>query len=62
MFRPNSDMFRGIFGLPGEKNKIKAYTRLTIVMCCQIVDRKSVLGIFLKTQNSFWRYAELNRF
>ena len=24
------------------KNKMKAYTKLTVVMCCQIVDRKSV--------------------
>ena len=28
------------------KNKIKAYTKLTVVMCCQIVDRKSVAAIF----------------
>ena len=41
MFRPNSDTFRGIFGLPGQK-KIKAYTKLAVVMCCQILDRKSV--------------------
>ena len=24
------------------KTKIKAFTKLTVVMCCQIVDRKSV--------------------
>ena len=24
------------------KSKIKAYTKLTVVMCCQIVDKKSV--------------------
>ena len=24
------------------KSKMKAYTKLTVVMCCQIVDRKSV--------------------
>ena len=38
MFRPNSDTFRGTFGLPG---KIKAYTKLTVVMYCQIVASKS---------------------
>ena len=41
MFRPNSDTFRGIFELPGKTN-IKAYTKLSVVMCCQIVARKSV--------------------
>ena len=34
-------MSRGVFGLPG-KTKIKAYTKLTVVMCCQIRDRRSV--------------------
>ena len=40
-FRPNSDTFRGILGFL-VKTKMKAYTKLTVVMCCQIVDRKSV--------------------
>ena len=34
-------MSRGVFGLPGKK-KIKAYTKLTVVMFCQICDRRSV--------------------
>ena len=42
MFMPNLDTFRGIFGLPGKITKMKAYTKLTGVMCCQIFDRKSV--------------------
>ena len=40
MLRPNSDMFRGIFGLPGPNQNQNA--KLTVVMCCQIVARKSV--------------------
>ena len=39
--RPNSDTLRGIFGFL-VKTKMKAYTKLTVVMCCQIVARKSV--------------------
>ena len=34
-------MSRGIFGLPG-RNKMKAYTKLTVVMCCPICDRRSI--------------------
>ena len=41
IFRPHLDMYRGVFGLPG-KNKMKANTKLTVVMCCQIFHRKSV--------------------
>ena len=41
MFRPNSDTLRDIFGLL-DKTKIKAATKLTVVMGYQIVDRKSV--------------------
>ena len=41
MFRPNSETFRGIFGLPGQ-NQMKAYKKLTVVMFCQTVARKSV--------------------
>ena len=41
MSRPNLHMFRGIFGLLG-KTKVKAYTKLTVVMCCKIFDRKSL--------------------
>ena len=37
IFRPHLDMSRGVFGLPG-----KAYTKLTVVICCQICDRRSV--------------------
>ena len=33
-----SDAFLGFLG----KTKMKAYTKLTVVMCCQIVARKSV--------------------
>ena len=42
MFRPNSDTFRGILGFLA-KTIMKAYTKLTVVMCCQIVARKSVV-------------------
>ena len=34
-------MYGGVFGLP-ITNKIKAYTKLTVVMCCQICNRSSV--------------------
>ena len=34
-------MSRGVFGLPGRK-KFKAYTKLTVVMCCPICDRRSL--------------------
>ena len=39
--RPNLDTFKGIFRLPGQK-KMKADTKLTFVMGCQLFDRKSV--------------------
>ena len=33
-------MSRGVFGLPDKKQtKMKAYTKLTVVMCCQIFAR-----------------------
>ena len=41
MFEMNKSTPRGVFGIPGQK-KIKAYTKLTFVMCCQICDRRSV--------------------
>ena len=41
MLRPYSDTFRGILGFL-VKTKTKAYEKLTVVMCCQIVARKSV--------------------
>ena len=41
MFRPNSDTLKDMFWLPGQ-NQIKAYTKLTVVMCCQIFARKTV--------------------
>ena len=53
MFKPNSDMFRGIFGLTGQ-NKMKAYIKLTVVMRCQIVARKSVAP---SSSNLWWRPA-----
>ena len=34
-------MSRGVFGLPG-RNKNEFYTKLTVVMCCQISARRSV--------------------
>ena len=34
-------MSRGVFGLPG-RLKFKAYAKLTVVMCCQIFNRRSV--------------------
>ena len=40
-YRPNLDMSRGVFGLPG-RNKNEFYTKLTVVMCCQISARRSV--------------------
>ena len=39
--KPKLGKFRGIFRLPGE-NKNKSLRKLTVVMCCHIVDRKSV--------------------
>ena len=39
MFKPNSDQFRGIWGPPSEK-KMKADTKLTVVMCCQIIAKR----------------------
>ena len=50
MFRPNSDMFRGIFGLTGQI-KMKAYIKLTVVLCCKIVARKSVAP----SSSDLWR-------
>ena len=41
MLRPNSDTFRGILGFL-VKTKMKAYKKMTVVMCCQIGARKSV--------------------
>ena len=41
MFRPNLDMSRGHKGFLVE-TKVKAYTKLTVVMCCQIFTRRSV--------------------
>ena len=35
-------MSRGVFGLPSKNKKMKAYTKLTVVMCCHICDRRSV--------------------
>ena len=55
MLRPNLDTLRGIFGLPGGKSKMKAYTKLTFVMCCQIVARKSVGP----SSGDFWRRPAL---
>ena len=49
IFMPNLDMSRGVFGLPGKK--MKADTKLTVVMSCQILDSKSVApswGDFLR--------------
>ena len=48
--QPNLDTLRGILGFLG-KTKMKAYTKLTVVMCCQIVDRKSVAP----SSGEFWR-------
>ena len=42
-------MSRGFFGLP-VKSKKKAFTKLTVVMCCQIFDRKSVAS----SSGEFW--------
>ena len=33
-------MSTSVFGLPG--TKMKAYTKLTVVMCCPICDRRSL--------------------
>ena len=40
ILRPHLDMSRGVFGLPDEK--MNAYAKLTVVMCCQICDRRFV--------------------
>ena len=42
MVRPHLDMSKGVFGLPG-KNKNKAHTKHTLVMCCEIYDRRFAL-------------------
>ena len=39
MFRPNFDPLQASGGFL-IKTKIKAYTKLTVVMCCKIVDKK----------------------
>ena len=49
MLRPNSETFRGIFGLPGQ-NQNESIQK-TVVMCCQIVARKSVAP----SSGDFWR-------
>ena len=36
IFRPHLDLSRGVFVLPG-KTKMKADTKLIVVMCCQEV-------------------------
>ena len=41
IFRPHLDMSKGVCGLPSKK-KMKAETKLTVVVCCQIFHRKSV--------------------
>ena len=38
--RPNLDMSRGFIGLPDKK--MKADTKLTVIMYCQIFGKKSV--------------------
>ena len=48
MFRPNSDTEFLHFLT---KTKMKAYTKLAVVMCCQIVARKSVTP----SSGDFWR-------
>ena len=40
MCRPNVDTFRGMFGFPGQNRNESLHK--TVVMCCQILDRKSV--------------------
>ena len=43
-------MSRGVWGLPGT-NKMKAYTKLAVVMCCPICDRRSLApssGVFCR--------------
>ena len=46
-----SEAFFGFLG----KNKMKAYTKLAVVMCCQIVARKSVAP----SSGDFWRQLAL---
>ena len=48
IFRLHLDMSRGVFWLPGKK---KADTKLTVVMCCQIFDKKSLAS----SSSVFWR-------
>ena len=40
ILKPHLDMSRGVFGFPG-KNKNESRHK-TVVMCCQIVERKSL--------------------
>ena len=41
MGRTNSETFRAFFEFPCQ-NQNKGYTKLTVIMCCQIVAKKSV--------------------
>ena len=41
MYRPNFDMSRGVLGFP-VKTKMKAYTKLTVAICCQIFAKSTV--------------------
>ena len=41
MFRPHLDVFIEVCGLP-DQYKMKADTKITVVMWCQIFNRKSV--------------------
>ena len=49
MLRPNSDTFRGIFRLC--RIKMKADTKVTVAMCCQVFNRKSLA----QSSGDFWR-------
>ena len=40
MFRPNCNPLTGICGILHQNNKRKIYAKLTVVICCQIVDYK----------------------
>ena len=50
LFRPNSDSLE-VFSGGLVKTKMKADTKLTVVMCCQILARKSVAS----SSGIFWR-------
>ena len=63
MFTPNLDELKAAWGLPTQ-NKKKADTKVAVVMCCQIFDRRSTVS----SSGHFWleffmpHFCTLNKF